>query len=313
MSKLQFVARGVKLDLEVDDQQPSPAKKHVNIQSSHLHALRAGFGLPEPLASVVVLVCDVVEDSLDTMTECMRKTRDTLTDDSEMIIVANAPSNELQAEIAKLENSDQRIVSIQTAQNLGVVAKNLGYMVAQGRYVLSIDGDVIPMKGWVEKFTEYMDATPNCGLIGPCGGRLRVDRWTPEVWPIGQFDDGGETSYFGFEDNRFFGAATETGVDGKWLDVVPSMTWCVRRSMFHEVGYLDWRFGPFVGSDSDFCFRIKQAGHSIHLIRVPVTHKYAGGVSHKLFTDLQDLVKDHIKALYDRWYDKAAAVCGFKG
>jgi len=280
------------------------------IKSSKLNALRAGFGQKGPKVSIVQLLCDLPSpDSFDSNVQCSGEVLKTAPKDSEIILVANAPSDKLLKFLSDTEKSDSRVVSIVSGRNLGVVAKNLGYNVAQGEYIISLDGDVLPKAGWVEKMVSFMDAHKDVGLCGPCGGQVRVDQWTPQVWPVSSFPSG-PRSFFGYEDITFFGTQTESGRDGTPLDVIPSMVWCFRRSLLLKVGYLDWRFGPFVGSDADFCFRIKRlGGMKVVICRVPISHIKSGGCSHTMFRDLLDLKVDHVAELHRRWYPHASVVC----
>lgn len=288
-----------------------PEPGAVETAKSHLRCIRAGWGGEPPRVSVVVLVSDFDDPRLwNTSSVCIRKIRETVPADSEIIIVANAPSDRLRKTIRGVENEDPRVVSIVMNQNLGVVAKNLGYNVAQGEYILSVDGDVHVERGWVEKFLEAMMAHPDWGLVGPCGGRLRLDIWKQDNWPVGRFKDE-PRSDFGYEDAEYFGEETTSGVDGTILDVIPSMCWCFRRDILQEVGYLDWRFGPFVGSDADFCFRLKKIGWRVALIRVPVHHVDGGGSTHGFLLDLQELKANHLKALYDKWFVHQGCVCEY--
>jgi GT2 family glycosyltransferase/ADP-heptose:LPS heptosyltransferase len=285
--------------------------KTVTIAKTHLHALRMGLGLPRPKVSVLILMFDKSNETLFNVgKDSLDQVRKTVPADAEIVIVANEPSDKLRDLIAWVEKIDQRIISISTNQNVGVVAKNFGFNAAQGEYVISIDSDVIVDEGWVEKMVSFMEAHPDAGVCAPCGGRLRVDKWAPDVWPCGDFNDDGPRSFFGYEDAEYFGEQTATAVDGDWLDVVPSMCWCFRREVFDKIGYPDWRFGPFVGSDADFCLRVKKAGYRVLICRVPIRHKSCGGSTHTLFSDLENLRMDHIRELRRRWYPAAWKLCG---
>lgn len=284
----------------------------IKTEKSHLRCIKAGWGHKPPKVSVVVLVSDFNTPKLWTTSSiCIRKIRTTVPfKDSEIIIIANAPSDRLRSTIYGVEKEDPRVVSIVMNQNLGVVAKNFGYNLAQGEYILSVDGDVYVEPGWVEKFLGAMDKNPSWGLVGPCGGRLRMDAWEPSGWPAGKFEYGFRSA-FGYEDAEFFGAKTISGIDGTILDVIPSMCWCFRREILQRVGYLNWRFGPFVGSDADFCFRIKMDSWKVVLVRVPIRHADGGGNTHKFFLDLKGLKANHIKELYDRWFPRRVKVCEY--
>jgi GT2 family glycosyltransferase len=196
---------------------------------------------------------------------------------------------------------------IQVWKNLGVIAKNLGYSIAMGDLVFSIDSDVVARPEAIDKCVDYMNAHPEAWLIGPCGGRLDPDRWTTENWPVRPDYVG---TCFGFDDWLDYNQANPNAVDGIKVDVIPSMFWCFRRSVLEKVGYLNWRYGPFVGSDSDFCFRIKEAGGEIHIVRGPISHIDGGGKSHKGTGKelLNSIRKDHVKWLHDDWFSKKEKV-----
>lgn len=195
---------------------------------------------------------------------------------------------------------------IQAWKNLGVVAKNLGYMVAAGDLIFSIDSDVIAPPEAIDKCVAYMGAHPEAWLIGPCGGRLEPDKWTNDSWPVRPDYPG---TCFGFEDWLDYSSQSAV-VDGTKVDVIPSLFWCFRRSVLEKIGYLNWRYGPFVGSDSDFCFRIKEAGGEVHVVRSRVSHVNGGGKSHNRTGKhmLDYLRKKHVAWLFEDWYPKREKV-----
>lgn len=264
--------------------------------------VRAGFGDHPPRMSVVVLLCDFGDASLsDCAFQCIGGLLDTVPGDSEIIFVANGPSGRLKAELERVSALGERIITITLGRNLGVVAKNLGYEVAQGKYIFSIDGDVVVRETRAfNKCIKFMDANPETAIVGPCGGRMLDKWWTREGWGVSGADDGAHIC--GYEDVVDFGVNED--LDGEVLDTIPSMFWCFRKSLLREIGPLDWRFGPFVGSDSDFCFRAKAAGHQVRCVRVPITHLDGGAHSHESIADLQEVKVNHLIALYDTWQPK---------
>jgi len=281
----------------------------VAVKQSPLHTLRAGLGWDGPKVSIVALLFDKGLGLLETAKRCVDAVRKTTPKDAEIILVANDPSPDLQGVMTWAQKVDSRVVGVSVGHNVGVVVKNLGYSLSQGEYVMSIDSDVVVEQGWVEKFVAFMDANPKVGLAAPCGGRLRQDLWDQETWPCGDFPDGPRT-FFGYENAEYFGDQTESGKDGMWLDVAPSMCWCFRGGLLETAGYLDWRFGPFVGSDADFCFKVKLSGMGVSLVRVPIRHVHGGGSTHVTFSDLEFIRLDHIRELFKRWHPLAKKVCG---
>lgn len=256
--------------------------------------------------SVVVLLCDF---DLSVVREVWRVVLSKILVNSpeakEIILVVNSLSSDSVEELKRIVGVDSRVVIIGSPSNLGVVAKNFGYLFASGEFICSVDSDVIVQRDWISKLLEGMK-DPNIGLCGPCGGRLHPSYWTDKRWGC----DGATGTAYGYENPQFFGDPTPTGTDGTALDVVPSMCWIFRRAVLSKVGFLDWRFGPFVGSDSDFCLKVKEGGWKVTLRRVPVWHLLGGGQSHPLHDfDLKELRDDHISALYQKWFPRAATVC----
>jgi len=270
--------------------------------------VKVGYGDPQHgiALSVVVLFCDFDdEQTRASATACLLSVRETAPVDCEIICVLNNVSTELLAFVEHAADRDGRIVLINLSVNLGVVAKNLGYEIAQGKLIFSIDGDVLvrDRKAFTDCVT-FMESRRHIhtALIGPCGGILDKERWTDEDWPIAKWEEG--SNAFGYDDPIDFGGEV-ADLHGMKVDAIPSLFWCFRKEVMEEVGSLDWRFGPFVGSDSDFCFRVKEAGYDICLVRVPITHYGGGASTHKAFKkDIDFLRGSHIKLLYDLWYEK---------
>ncbi len=265
--------------------------------------VRTGYGDSPPKVSVVAILCDFNQHRLWVYaSQCIRSIREYAPQDAEIILVANEPSEALQQKLKDVSEVDDRIITISMNKNLGVVAKNLGYNVAQGQYIFSMDSDV-QVKDYeaFNKCIKYLDGNPQTALVGPCGGRLLERVWARDKWCVGEWDDC--VHIFGYDDPVYFGDNEE--VDGTKVDTIPSMFWCFRSSLLKQIGGLDWRFGPFIGSDTDFCFRIKEAGHEVRVLRVPVTHQEGGGSSHTaLDADMEMLRTQHLAELYDRWRPK---------
>lgn len=220
----------------------------------------------------------------------------------ELIVIANCESNQLSNFLSIVEREDPRVRVMEFGANMGVVYKNFGYKAAKGELIFSVDSDVIVTTSSVfGKYEAYMLGHPTVGLIGPCGGHLLKEHWTPTNWPVGSYDGG--KHIYGYGDPTYFGG-DEDQLDGKAVDTIPSMFWCFRQAVGNMVGFLDWKFNPFVGSDSDMCFKIKETGHGVHIVRAPIVHLNNGGMSHPYIANLDAIRRDHLKELYDRWYSK---------
>ena len=265
--------------------------------------VRVGYGEPTLKVSIVALLCDFAEPrARDFALNCIKTIRLTAPVNAEIILVANDPSNVLYHHIKEAAAADERIIPIVLGRNLGVVAKNLAFEVAQGKYIFSIDGDVaVHSPPAFLKCMDWLDKHPETALVAPCGGLIVKQYWTPRLWCIGTWTE--HKTAFGYEHPTNYG--TDDINDGVMIDSAPSLFWCFRRSLIKEIGPLDWRFGPFVGSDTDFCFRAKEAGHKINIMSVPIVHAKGGGVSHEKIEGLDSLRVKHMQLLYDEWFHKA--------
>jgi hypothetical protein len=62
---------------------------------------------------------------------------------------------------------DPRVRVLQQASRMGVTeALNAGLSQAKGRYIARMDGDDISLPGRLEKQVQYMEAHPDCGVLG---------------------------------------------------------------------------------------------------------------------------------------------------
>jgi len=269
--------------------------------------VRVGLGEPRPMVSIVMLLCDFDDkDQWGICSTALLGLRESAPHDAEIILVVNKSSDMLRLTVDQAVDRDGRIRVIYLSHNCGVVAKNLGYELAQGTFIFSIDSDVVVRSPDVfKRCLKFMEAHPEVALVGPCGGKIVKELWEKDKWPIGNWD-GMETIY-GYSDPVDFG--TLDPMDGALVDAIPSLFWCFRRSVIEQVGALDWRYGPFVGSDSDFCFRLKEQGHKIAVLRVPVTHHGGGGSSHKEQGIQLDTIRlNHLVQLYEQWFPKVDVI-----
>lgn len=267
------------------------------------YCLKLGFNEKMPKYSIVGLYCDFNNDNLRNLgLNNINQLTKIVSPQTEIIIVANNISDTFMLELKKIKD----IIVVSTNVNLGCVVKNIGYEIAQGEYIFSIDHDVfVENNKAFDKCVNFLDKNPKTAILGPCGGNLLKEFWSSTDWGVGEHDK--RKHIFGYDDPINFG--THEHLDGTSVDTIPSMFWCFRKKLLKEIGFLDWRFGPFVGSDTDFCFRAKEAGYNINIMRVPIKHINGGGCSHKNQSDLDEIRANHVKALYEKWYPKLNFIC----
>lgn len=103
--------------------------------------------------SVTILTWNTV----NTLRETLRVLEDDLKGiESEIIIVDNGSSD-----------GCQDLATIRNEKNLGIsVGKNQGIDASQGKYILLLDGDIVPVPNSVRLLVQWLDAHPECDAIG---------------------------------------------------------------------------------------------------------------------------------------------------
>lgn len=223
----------------------------------------------QPNPSAVPIDASVVIVSFNTR-DVLRECLQTLAKESEgvsyeTIIVDNA-SRDGSADMVEREFPDARLIRSQI--NLGfAAANNLGFPLAQGRYVVLLNSDAFLRHGALALAVKRMDADPRIGLAG---ARLigRDDSWQPSarMFPSLMNDlltiSGLSAKY---PHSHFFGRFDRTWADQNEpaeVDWVPGAFSIIPRSVLEKVGYFDTNFFLYY-EEVDLCRRIKASGYSI--------------------------------------------------
>lgn len=146
-----------------------------------------------------------------------------------------------------------------------VSATNLGLAVAlqqDGDYVLVLDNDArVPVHdpGWLGRFVaELEDGGPKVAAIGATSSKVNPPQ---HILTVPQ-------TYTGDWQSEH----------GKGVKANPPVIWfvsfCVllRKSVVRELGFWDERFNPGNWEDTDYSFRIREAGYLIHVARSVYLH-----------------------------------------
>lgn len=172
----------------------------------------------------------------------------------EVIVVDNDSSDGTPEMVAK---EYPWVKLIQSGANLGFAkGNNIGIRQASGRYVCLINSDVVVPPGCLEKMTDYMEAHPDIGVLGPRmrapdGGTGLSVMKVPTVWnslccALGNHRGGYMMEDFSYDN-------TED------VEVLTGWFWMVRKTALDEVGGLDERFFMY-GEDIDWCYRFTKGG-----------------------------------------------------
>jgi len=200
---------------------------------------------------------------------CLRSVRETEFGRQAQCIVVDNNSSDGSAEA--VESEFEGVEVIRSPTNAGfAAANNVGFARATGRHVLLLNSDTLVLGAVLEASIKYLDQHADVGAMG-CRV-LNSDRTLqptcfqyPSVLNLFLLSTGLHRL-----PGRFFGRYGYRG----WLrdserdvDVITGCYLIVRKSVLEAIGPLDERFF-FCGEETDWCRRIKRAGH--RLVLAPV-------------------------------------------
>lgn len=170
----------------------------------------------------------------------------------EVIVVDNGSSDETQPMLAARRD----ITVIRNEENKGFTeACNQGAQAATGHYLLFLNNDTIPLKGWLEPLVRRLDEAP---WAGAAGSRL--------VYPDGTLQEAaavvhrdGTASNFGRHDHPArprYNRPCE-------VDYCSGASLLVRADLFRELGGFDMRYSPAYYEETDLCFALREMDRAV--------------------------------------------------
>lgn len=173
-------------------------------------------------------------------------------------------------------------------RNLGVAAaRNQGFALAQGRYIVTLDADMVLTENALGVLRDFMDATPDAGL---CGCRLTFPGG--EVQPsarrfpsLAAFFMRRLSMFSLFRNSatlRRHEMADWDRSDTRPVDYVIGACQFIRREAMERVGFLDDHifYGP---EDLDYCLRMQQHGWRVYFVATTSIVHYEQRITRKKF------------------------------
>jgi len=214
----------------------------------------------------------------------------------EVVVVDDASSDDT----ARLEQIVEGITVVRNTQPQRFIrACNAGVAAARGRYVVLLNNDTEPTAGWLDALVDAFTRFDRVGLVG---AKL--------VYPNGMLQDAGGIIWnsgnpwnYGNQQNpwdpRFCYARQADYLSGAAL-----MT---TREIWDQVGGLSAYMEPMYFEDTDFAFKVREAGYTTWFVPDAVVYHYEGMTSG---TDVstgykryQEINRPKFK---DRWKDAYA-------
>lgn len=188
--------------------------------------------------------------------------------DYEIIVVDNASP---ERNINKIKEEFNQIKLIKLKENKGFSAgNNAGIKLAQGKYILIINPDVVITPGKLERLVDFLDRNPHIGLAGPqllnpdgtiqysC---LRFPDWKMPFYrrsPLGKLKRGRE--YLKYYLMLDFDHRSDIPVE--WLF---GACLIIRKTALQKVGLFDENYFLYI-EDTDLCRRFWEMGFPVYYV-----------------------------------------------
>jgi GT2 family glycosyltransferase len=172
------------------------------------------------------------------------------------------------------------------------VAVNQGIKAARGDIIILLNNDCFVTPGWDEKLVRALN---DFSIVGPvtnyCRGMQRVQAAVYEDM------DGLNRIAADWAENY--------GDEIQEVNFLIGFCMAFRKSLVDEIGYFDESLWPCSGEEVDFCYRAKEAGHMIGIVKGCYVH-HEGSVS---FADMEkdgqldyaDICRRNDKYLENKW------------
>ncbi len=199
-----------------------------------------------PLVSIILVVWNRAELTL----QCIRSIAELRNPPFELIVVDNNSTDQAPELLSRIEGARH----IRNDRNVHFVpAVNQAANIARGKYLLLLNSDAILLPGALETSVETLESADDIGAVG--GKIVLLDGSLQEAGNI-VWRDGSCAGYGRGEDPRAPAFMFRRDVDycsGAFL--------LTRRDVFERMNGLDEIFKPVYYEETDYCLRLRDAGH----------------------------------------------------
>lgn len=143
---------------------------------------------------------------------------------------------------------------IRTDNNSGFVKNcNHAARVARGDYLVFLNNDCLPLSGWLDNLIKTAESDASVGIVG-----------SKLLYPNGSLQEAGGVIWrdgsgwnYGRGDNPFMPEYNYT----KEVDYCTGASFCIKKSLWDEMGGFDEYFAPAYYEETDLSFRLRQKGY----------------------------------------------------
>jgi GT2 family glycosyltransferase/glycosyltransferase involved in cell wall biosynthesis len=210
----------------------------------------------------------------------------------ELIIVDNASSDGTIEYLQALADKETRVKLVLNAENQGfAAANNAGLRVASdSEFVVLLNNDTVVPRGWLARLLRHV-RKPDVGMVGP------VTNWSGNESMI-------PVTYHDMGDMEAFALVRSAEHAGEVTDLNTLAMFCVamRRTVVHQIGPLDERFGVGMFEDDDYAHRVRQAGYRVICAEdVFVHHQGSASFSKLSEAEYRNLFESNKRRYEEKW------------
>ncbi len=232
---------------------------------------------------------------------CLEQLQATLPDDLtyEVIVVDDASTDKTPDYLATLSEQWAQLNVLTNEGNLGFIGScNRAATAAQYDYLVFLNNDTSPHVGWLAALMQTFEAYDNVGAVG---GKLIYPDGTLQEAGCVVFDNG----------NAWNIGRGDSHINHPLYQHVRPVDYCsgallaTPRAFFQQLGGFDTLYKPAYYEDTDYCFKVRQAGYSVYYQPDSVVTHFEGRtsnqhgvkvyqrVNHQKFIDKWDLQQQH--------------------
>lgn len=219
-----------------------------------------------PLVNIIILNWNGSKDTSELLDSLYKITYD----NCKIIIVDN---NSKPDDIETLmKNHGNKVHIIQCRENCGFSGgNNIGIQYALDKnadFILLLNNDTIVEKNFLEPLIEKFLMTKNLGIVGP---KIKYYHFPDRIWSMGGTISKIRSSGFALSDKL---ETTVTNAD-KEVSFISGCCMLVKNEVFNSIGLFDENFFLYL-EDTDFCYRLKNAGFKIFVVPESIIYHKVG-------------------------------------
>jgi GT2 family glycosyltransferase/glycosyltransferase involved in cell wall biosynthesis/Flp pilus assembly protein TadD len=241
-----------------------------------------------PLTSIIILTYNALEYTKKTINSILDNTEQPY----EIVFVDNGSSDGTVVYLRHLTEQHNHIKLIENPHNRGFAAgNNQGAALAQGKYLLLLNNDVLVSPDWLTSLVKGLVRDPKIGLIGPMTNSISGRQRFAE---INYQDDEGF-----YEFAQYVRTVNKDKLTPRRR--IAGFAMLTRKSIFEQLGGFDESFGTGNFEDDDLCLRVRAAGYAIMVDESTFIHHYGSQTFKSNNLNYRQSIREKGQLFFKKW------------